>query len=109
MMIIMTTALLMKNLYQAFLMTNRFHQHSFLTLLIVIDFMTSRLFIIAILATSHMQNIVQGQLCLLNAEARRKNEKISRVYAFIFFCLVLLVCLIANPLGIIYKMVTYTI
>jgi len=65
MMIIMTTALLMKNLYQAFLMTNRFHQHSFLTPLIVIDFMTSRLFIIAILATSHMQNIVQGQFSCL--------------------------------------------
>ncbi len=41
---------------------------------------------------------------LLKAEARRKNDNISRVYSFIFYCLALLVCLIANPLGIIYKM-----
>jgi hypothetical protein len=65
MMIIMTTALLMKNLFKAFMMTNRFHRHSFLTPLIVIDFMITRLFIIAILATSHMQNIVQGQFSCL--------------------------------------------
>ena len=46
---------------------------------------------------------------LHKAEVRRKSTEISSVYSFIFLCLAFLVCLIANPLGIIYKMASYTI
>jgi len=65
MIMVMNAPLLMTNLFQAFVLTNRFHQHSFLTPLIVINFTASRLFIIVVMATSHMQNIVQGQFSSL--------------------------------------------
>ena len=44
---------------------------------------------------------------LHKAETRRKTRALSGLYSFSFCYLAFLACLIANPLGIIYKMATF--